>query len=279
RPVPASDVPGEAAWPTQPVPARPPPFARQGFGEEDLVDFTPELHAMATAFVASKRMGPLFTPPSREGTIVLPGWIGGAGWGGGAFDPDSRTLFVKATNRPALGRLVAPGSAGASANAGYVLDRSRAPDQALDLPLPTRGGLLARFSEEVGIPLVRPPYGTLTAVDLDQGTIRWQVTLGDTPAVRFHPRLRSLHLPPLGVAGAPGPVVTRSGLLFLTGGGDVMYAIDASNGAVLWSAALGTTGYANPMTYRTATGRQFVVIATGWGDAAKLVAFALPRGE
>ena len=279
RAVGQSDVPGESAWPTQPVPSLPPPFVRQGITENDLVDFTPELRAMALKLVAGRRLGPLFTPPSREGTVVLPGWIGGAGWGGGAFDPASQTLYVKATNRPALAQVVVPDPGGPSAAAGFILDPSNAPDAKLDLELPTRGGLLSRFSEVVAIPLVRPPYGTLTAIDLSRGSIRWQVTLGDTPEVRNHPRFRKLALPPLGVAGAPGPVLTRSGILFLTGGGNLLYAIAAAGGETLWSADLGTLGYANPMTYRTAAGRQFVVIATGWGEQATLKAFALPAGR
>ncbi len=276
RPVPASDVPGEVAFPTQPVPTRPPAFARQGISDSDLVDFTPELRAMARAALRSHRLGPLFTPPSLAGTVVLPGWIGGAGWGGGAFDAATGMLYVKATNRPTLARLVRPDSAGVSAGAGYVLDPSVDPNAALDLALPTRGGLLRPFSKDVQIPIVRPPYGTLTAIDLPRGEIRWQVTLGDTPGVRFHPKLRALKLPALGVAGPPGPLVTRSGLLFLSGGGHVFYALDARTGAVLWSAPLGQVGWANPMTYRTAAGRQFVLIATGRGDGAKLMAFALP---
>ena len=276
RPVPASDVPGEVAFPTQPIPTRPPAFARQGISDSDLVDFTPELRARARAALRSHRLGPLFTPPSLAGTVLLPGWIGGAGWGGGAFDATTGIFYVKASTRPTLARLVRPDSTGVSAGAGYILDPLADPSDVLDLMLPTRSGLLRRFSKDVRIPIVRPPYGTLTAIDLSRGEIRWQVTLGDTPEIRFHPKLRSLNLPILGVAGSPGPLVTRSGLLFLTGGGDVFYAIDARNGAVLWNAPLGRVGWANPMTYRTSAGRQFVLIATGLGRGATLRAFALP---
>jgi quinoprotein glucose dehydrogenase len=280
RPVPASDVPGEEAFPTQPVPTSPPPFARQGIADSDLVDFTPALLARARARVAGLRLGPLFTPPSLDGTVVLPGWIGGAGWGGGAFDSVSGTLFVKATNRPALARLIRPDPHGAAKDAGFILDTAGTPDDPLDLSLPTRTGLLRTFSRDVKIPIVRPPYGTLTAIDLARGVIRWQVTLGDTPEIRDHPALRSLRLPPLGVAGAPGPILTRSGLLFLTGGGRVLYAIDASTGAILGSWELGgRIGYSTPMTYRTAAGRQFVVLATGNSDDARLVAFALKESS
>lgn len=273
RPVPPSDVPGEEAHPTQPVPTRPPAFARQGFSDRDLVDFTPELRARARDAIRAYRTGPIFTPPSLQGTVVLPGWWGGAGWGGGAVDPASGVVYVKASNRPVLARLVPKDGA------GYELDPSHDPADVLDLPLPTRRGFFRFLGEEVPIPLIRPPYGTLTAIDLPRGTIKWQVPLGDTPEVRFHPLLKSLQLPPLGVSGPPGPLVTRSGLLFLTGGGEVLYAIDARDGAVRWSAPLGRIGWANPMTYRTAGGRQMVLIATGRGEGARLMAFALPAGQ
>ena len=273
RPVPGSDVPGEEAYPTQPVPTRPPPFARQGISDSDLVDFTPELRARARESIRGFRTGPLFTPPSVRGTVVMPGWWGGAGWGGGGFDPATGLVYVKASNRPVLARLLPQDGA------GYVLDLSNDPTDVLDLMLPARRGLLRFFGDDVPIPIVRPPYGTLSAIDLSQGTIRWQVPLGDTPEIRFHPRLKSLDLPPLGVSGAPGPLVTRSGLLFLTGGGDVLYAIDARDGAVRWSTPLGRIGWANPMTYRTAGGRQMVLIATGRGEGARLMAYALPAGQ
>jgi quinoprotein glucose dehydrogenase len=126
------------------------------------------------------------------------------------------------------------------------------------------------------LPINKPPYGTLVAIDLNTGTERWTITLGDTPGIRNHPLLKSLNLPPVGVAGAPGPIVTAGGLIFVTGGGSTLYAIDSGNGAVLWSADLGQSAYAVPMTYRTRDGRQFVVIATGAANGAKLVAFALP---
>jgi quinoprotein glucose dehydrogenase len=134
-----------------------------------------------------------------------------------------------------------------------------------------------RDSVSRSLPLNKPPYGTLTAIDLGTGEHKWQVPLGDTPEVRSHPALAGVALPPaLGVSGAPGGVVTRGGLIFITGGGNTLYAIDTADGAVRWQADLGQRGYANPMTYRTRAGKQFVVIATGVGAGAKLQAFALP---
>ncbi len=263
RRVTASDVPGELASETQPIPTRPPAFSRQGFGDSDLVDFTPELRSRARELVAKFRSGPLFTPPSTRGTIVMPGAIGGAGWGGGAFDPSTGLLYVKASNEPALARLVSDTGTG---DRGFLLDPAGDPNEMLRLE-PLREGF---------IPLIRPPYGTLTAIDLGAGTLRWQIVLGDTPEIRAHPSLRQLKLPPLGVSGAPGSLVTAGGLVFLSGGGKVLYAIDAQTGSPRWSWDLQRKGYANPMTYRTGAGRQFVVIATGSGEDARLRAFALP---
>jgi quinoprotein glucose dehydrogenase len=276
RPVPASDVPGEEASVTQPFPTRPPPFARQGVADSDLVNFTPELLTRGRAMLRSYRVGPLFTPPSLQGTVVLPGWQGGSGWGGAAFDPASGTLYVKASNRAVLARLVPPAAGGPDSNAKFILDHSQLPTRPLNILFETRTGLLRRFSKTVPIPLIRPPYGTLTAIDLNRGVLRWQMAIGDTPKVRFHPRLRALKLPPLGVEGSPGPLVTAGGLLFLTGGGSVLFALDAASGAVRWSWDLGRTGYSNPMTYRTGSGRQFVVLATGVGAGSRLRAFSLP---
>jgi quinoprotein glucose dehydrogenase len=238
--------------------------------EDDLIDYTPELKAMAREAVKSYRLGPLFTPPSLEGTVTLPGVIGGAGWGGGAFDPVSGLYYVKANNAPALHRL-APPKRSATNDADY----SFLPGAALGIGASPGD----RFEPEVGgtVPILKPPYGTLTAIDLASGEHRWQVTVGDWPRVRNHPLFKGLNLPPVGVVGSPGPIVTAGGLVFVTGGGSTLYAFDASSGQTLWSAELGAFGYAVPMTYRTRAGKQFVVIATGGEDEdGVLVAFAIP---
>lgn len=112
---------------------------------------------------------------------------------------------------------------------------------------------------------------------MNTGEHHWQVTLGDLPWMREHPALKGLNLPQLGVNGAPGPMVTRGGLIFVTGGGTTLYAVDKTTGQTLWQADLGQQGYAVPMTYQTNSGRQFVVIATGEGENAVLRAFALPQ--
>jgi quinoprotein glucose dehydrogenase len=278
KPVPTSDVPGERTAGTQPFPAKPAPFAQQGFAENDLIDFTPEIKQRALAAIASYRIGPLFTPPSKAGTIVVPGAIGGAGWGGGAFDPETGLIYIKATNSPALYKILKMESASDTVDAPYMVD----------LPHSTPSLLLGAAADSATehqppwseLPINKPPYGTLTAIDLNTGDRRWQITLGDSPQIRRNPLLRGVSLPPLlGVAGAPGAIVTRGGLVFVSGGGSTLYAIDKATGATRWQADLGRPAYSVPMTYRTRTGRQFVVIATGAGRDAELVAFELGDGS
>jgi quinoprotein glucose dehydrogenase len=270
RAVPPSDVPGERAAPTQPMPSRPEPFARQGVSAADLIDYTPELKTMALEAVRQYRMGPLFTPPSMQGTIALPGVIGGAGWGGGAFDPVSGLLYIKANNSPALLKLAHPVH-----SATNDADYSMAPGASLGIT----SSVGDAGEPEVGgsIPILKPPYGTLTAIDLATGEQRYQVTAGDWPRIRNHPLFKGLDLPPVGVVGSPGPMVTAGGLVFLTGGGSMLQAFDAANGRLLWSAELGAPGYSVPMTYRTRDGRQFVAVATGGdGPEGVLQTFRLP---
>jgi glucose dehydrogenase len=127
----------------------------------------------------------------------------------------------------------------------------------------------------LSLPINKPPYGAIVAIDLNTGAQRWSVPIGDNPAIRNHPLLKDLNLPPLGVAGSPGPIVTAGGLVFATGGGSVLYALDTSDGSVAWSHDLGQRAYSVPSTYRTRSGQQFVVIAVGAANGAKLVAFAL----
>jgi quinoprotein glucose dehydrogenase len=275
RPVAASDVPGERAAPTQPVPTKPPPFAKQGFTDDDVIDFTPELERLALEEVRKYRMGPLYTPPSLQGTIVMPGAIGGGGWGGGAFDPETGILYVKATNNPALFKLFPVETPSDTLQARYLVVLGRS----LGVRAPAVPGA-AESARVPELPAHKPPYGTLTAIDLNRGEQLWQVPLGDEPSIRNHPLLRGVALPPLlGVRGAPGPIVTRSGLLFVTGGGQVLYAIDTKDGRTVWQHDFGRVAYSVPMTYATRDGRQFVVVATGAGPNAELVAFTVGNRE
>jgi quinoprotein glucose dehydrogenase len=275
RAVATSDVPGERASPTQPVPSKPAPFAKQGFTLDDVVDFTPEIRQRALARLAPHRLGPLYTPPSLEGTVVMPGSIGGSGWGGGAFDPETGVIYIKATNSPVLYRIFKTNATSDTVDADYMVDLA---GSALSVPYEAPEDTPDNRASVGDLPINKPPYGTLTAIDLNTGEHGWHVPLGDSPQVRRHPLLRGVTLPAqLGVAGAPGAIVTAGGLLFVTGGGSTLYAIDKATGQTLWQSELGRRAYAVPMTYRTRAGRQFVVIATGAGSDAELVAFALPR--
>jgi quinoprotein glucose dehydrogenase len=270
RAVPQSDVPGEASWPTQPFPTRPAPISRQGFTLDDLIDFTPAVKDAALAEVSKYRLGPVFAPPSGQGTVVMPGAIGGSGWGGAAVDPETGWLFAKATNSPALFAVHRNDAPSDTVDASYMVDLAHS---SLGV---TMGGAAGAGGRGNRLPINKPPYGTLTAVDLNTGDTKWSVTLGDTPEIRANPALKGVVLPDkLGVAGSPGALVTKGGLVFVSGGGRVLYAIDARNGKTLWEYDLGQQAYANPMTYRTRDGRQFIVIATGSGTTSKLVAFAL----
>jgi quinoprotein glucose dehydrogenase len=185
RPVPASDVPGERAAPTQPVPTRPAPFAKQGFTSADVIDFTAELRKRALATVAKYRIGPLYTPPSLEGTVVMPGAIGGAGWGGGAFDPETGIIYIKATNSPALYRIVKTSAPSDTVDAEYMVDLAHSTlSVSFEQPVDTAAEHQPPIAE---LPINKPPYGTLTAIDLNTGEQRWQIPIGDSPQIRRHP--------------------------------------------------------------------------------------------
>ncbi|HEV2446801.1 MAG TPA: PQQ-binding-like beta-propeller repeat protein, partial [Candidatus Sulfopaludibacter sp.] len=197
------------------------------------------------------RIGPIFTPPSLEGTVMRPSIIGGANWGGGALDPGTGMLYVKSSNMPSLVKVK---EAAPEVGAAYVMGDGDA-------------------SLRQGIPLTKPPYAHLTAIDLNQGEIAWRVPFGDNPSLRRRPALAGVKLPErLGASGALGAIVTKGGLIF-AGGGSTFYAIDASNGSELWTFDLGRQATATPMTYQ-AVGRQFVVIASGTRGDATLTAFA-----
>lgn len=265
RAVGKSEVPSEASWPTQPFPTKPAPFSPQGFTLDDVADFTPEIKQAALASIAQFKLGPIYMPPSLEGTVVRPGVIGGSGWGGVAIDRETGWAYVKASNDPAMMAIAKRDAKSDTVDAPYAIDNSRR-------------GLGVRIAGSNGsIPIAKPPYGTLSAIDLNTGDTKWTIPLGDSPNVRNNPALANVKLPEkLGVVGSPGGIVTRGGLIFITGGGRVLYAIDAKSGAYLWEHDLGQIAYANPVTFRTRAGKQFVLISTGAGTTSKLVAFAIP---
>ena len=271
-----TDVPGEVLYPTQPFPTKPPPFSRQGVSLEDANDLTPEIHAIAVEEMQRFRLGPLFTPPSLQGTLQRPGASGGANWGGAAFDPGSGLLYVRTSEDADTNQVCL--------NAGN--------DPEVDVQYSNNcpyGATLIMFREADGpgaaqtpesklgpIPLIKPPYAHLVAIDLNIGEIAWKVPFGEgSPSLREHPLLHGVKLPErLGTRGNSGPMVTRGGLVFLGGGEPYLYAFDKATGAEVWRGATPFRTNANPMTYRARSGRQFVVIATGAGPDAALVAFA-----
>jgi quinoprotein glucose dehydrogenase len=262
RPVPPSDVPGERAWPTQPFPVRPPAISPQGVGLDDAFDLTPELKAEAQAEMKKFRIGPLFTPPTFQGTIMLPGLIGGANWGGAAFDPETGILYVKTTNLSALARLMKPDRSSANPRASEA-----------DGDYVREGQTNAIFHD--GLPLLKPPYAHLTAIDLNRGEIAWHVPFGDDARLRAHPALRGIKLPPkLGSPGVQGAIVTKSGVLFVGGGDMALHAVDKKNGEDIWTYPFPRRTSGTPMTFMY-QGKQYVVIATGSGSESTLIAFAL----
>ena len=271
--VPASDVPREQAWPTQPFPSKPPAFTPQGITPEDAIDFTPELKAQAQAEMKKYRIGPLYTPPSVMGTIMNPGIIGGANWGGSAFDRATGRLYVKTSNQPGLVR-IRPG-AEANARAGESdAEFAGSVGNATFTPTPPPG--FTGTGRMGGLPLVKPPYGELVAIDLGRGEIAWRVPFGDTASVRSHPLLKDVKLPErLGAVGAPGVIVTAGGLVLGGGGDSALYAFDKATGRELARLELPRRASGTPMTYRSRSGRQFVVMATGGGANASLVAWTI----
>jgi quinoprotein glucose dehydrogenase len=283
RPVPASDVENEHASSTQPFPTRPAPFSPQGMSLDEAFNLTPALESAARNELKKYRLGPLYTPPSLQGSFQRPGVIGGANWGGSAFDAATGLLYLKSSHSPAIIRLV-PGAqannrAGESdaelaGSQGSTSFAPPAPAGSTDADAGAAGGGAARGGGRGGrLPLVRPPYGEIVAINLNTGGISWHVPFGDMPALRNQPALKDATLPKqLGSAGAPGVILTKSGLIFGgTSDDTTMHALDSKTGDELWHLALSRPPSATPMTYRTRSGRQFIVIATGSGANAALV--------
>jgi quinoprotein glucose dehydrogenase len=346
RAVPASDLPGEHAWPTQPIPIAPPPFARQAMTESDIADLSPDAHAAALRRFRTLRSHGLYAPPSREGTIVLPGFDGGGEWGGAAVDRETGILYVNASDVPWIAamresaKLPPPGSPPRAGPAVYVAScaschgadrrgRDRAPSligigarlsaeqihevlergrgfmpSFANLAEEEKAGLIAhllgerlpaaartakpkpprptspfefvgyeRWRDSSGLPTIKPPWGTLTAIDLNTGEHRWRITLGHHPAVTNGSMTGSEQY--------GGPIVTAGGLVFIAATQDAKFrAFDKTTGGLLWETSLPAAGYATPSTF-SVRGKQYVVIAAGGGKLGTrsddaYVAFALP---
>ena len=257
RLVPSSDVPSEAAWPTQPSPVKPPPLVRQSFSEGDLSTVTPESHRYCAQLFHSLESHGMYTPYGRKLTLVVPGTLGGANWSGASFDRASGYLFVNANEVGAVGAME---------------------PQAADAPVryrrASKDGEYARFWDQHQWPCQKPPWGTLNAVDVNKGEIVWKVPIGVVDGLKT-----TTGTPNLG-----GSIVTDGGVVFIGATTDSRFrAFDARTGEQLWVGDLEASAYATPMTYMgKKTGKQFVVIAAGGGGyfigkvSDVLAAFALP---
>jgi quinoprotein glucose dehydrogenase len=343
--VPRSDVEGEVAAATQPAPTAPPAFSRQLFSEDQITDLSPEAAASVRERWQAAKRGSTWAPPSLQGTIIFPGFDGGAEWGGSSYDERSGLFYVNANEMPWILRLVKLGKAGDGEPAGRrtyqafcgtchgenrqgdplrsvpsldgiesrlsrsavagIIENGKAQMPSFKvIPAADREALIAwlfrdvqarrptrtandpaedvvfthtgynRFLDPQGYPAVKPPWGTLNAIDLNAGTIAWRVTLGE------HAELTTRGIAPTGTENYGGPVVTAGGLVFIGATKDEkIRAFDAANGKTLWEATLPAAAHATPAVYAVG-GKQYVVIAAGGGKGTKsgdaYVAFALP---
>ena len=341
RAVPPSDLDGERAWPTQPYPVAPAPFARQSITEADLTDLSPESHTSALARFRTLRHDNLFAPPSKQGSIVLPGFDGGGEWGGAAIDHETGVIYVNGSDVPWIAAMrpaakIAPSTGALTGTAVYaeycaachgadrrgkdrapslvdlsarlsaeqvrqVIERGRGfmPSFAklgeeqkraviaylLGQPSPAKtarsysasphsAGVAAestaasapyefvgyeRWRDSAGYPAAKPPWGTLSAINLNTGAYLWRITLGE------HEALKAKGFPMTGTEQYGGPIVTSGGLVFIAATQDEKFrAFDKTTGKLLWETALPAAGYATPTTY-SVHGKQYVVIAAGGG--------------
>jgi quinoprotein glucose dehydrogenase len=318
-PVPQSEVPGEKTSKTQPFPTRPAPYARQEVKVEDLIDFTPELNAKALEVIKKFKNGPLFTPVALSKvdgpikTMSINNGSGGTNWTGGAYDPETHTAFVPAINSGVVTRgLVEPppgysdvryleGAAGqpfivmAGPGAGAGSDASgMTEDEARLAAIIAKAGAVKPTAplprrDVDGLPLLKPPYGTITAINLDTGDFRWQVPHGDTPdEVRNNPALKGLTIPKTGQAGNVGILVTKS--LVISGDpqvstapgrarGAMLHAYDKMTGKEVGAIWMPAPQSGSPMTYAY-QGQQYIIVAVSGGNySGEYIAYRLPTGN
>jgi quinoprotein glucose dehydrogenase len=303
RTVPQGDVPGEWYSPTQPFPTRPPAYERTGVSLDDLIDFTPELRAEAIELVKKYKMGPMFTPPvvsKADGPIaLLTRALAGTNWKGGSYDPETHTVYVYSTGAIGSMGLVAPppgfsdmryisgnaltgarltGGSGSAAGGGRTATSGTpAPADVEATP-----GLTVR-----GLPLGKPPYGQISAIDLDKGEIKWQIAHGETPdSVKEHPALKGLNIPRTGQAGMAATLVTKT--LLISGEprptmtstgrrGAMLRAYDKATGKDAGTVYMPAAEGGAPMTYML-NGRQYIVVAVSGGAySGELIAYRLPN--
>ena len=307
RPVEKGDVPGEWYSPTQPIPTKPPAYNRNGVLLEDLIDFTPALRAEAVELTRKFKFGPIYTPPvlSKVGgplaLLTLATASGGTNWPGASYDPETHTVYASACDAclTRLGLVPPPSKDISDMNyvhgfAGQPFRISRGPGEnagadAAPPPAerPAAGGGFSAFVFNVqGLPVIRPPYGTISAISLDKGTIVWQVAHGETPdVVRNHPLLKDLKIPRTGQADSVGTLVTRTLVIagdsqFTTTAdrprGAMLRAYDKTNGKEVGAVYLPAPQSGSPMTYRL-DGKQYIVVAVSGGPySGEYLAFSLP---
>jgi len=297
RPVPKGDVPGEWYAATQPFVTKPAPYDLQGVSIDDLIDFTPELRAEAVKLVSRYKIGPLFTPPpvSRwegpRGLIMVPSSTGGANWPGGSLDPETNILYIYSFRQPTvIGMINDP----ARSDMNFINGQARDPNAPPPAPAaPAAPGAVAGEGggpalTVQGLPLLKPPYGTITATDLNRGEIVWQVAHGETPdAVRNHPALKGLNIPRTGrPAGRIGTLVTKTlviagepGFFTMPNGqrGAMLRAYDKATGAEVGAVPMPAPQTGSPMTYML-NGRQYLAVPiSGAGYSGELVVFRAPQ--
>lgn len=259
RDVPSNELEGEHSWPTQPFPLKPPAFSRQAMTADEITSVTPESRAECLEMTKDAVFGePLFHPLHEKPTVLFPGLNGGANWGGAAFDPESSVLFINSMDVGGLFRMVRREEA--------------------NLPYRLRSVKHEFFWDSNGYPCQQPPWGSLTAIDLNSGEFRWRVTLGEFD------ELSKRGISKTGAPNIGGPIVTAGGLVFIGATNDRKFrAFDKDTGEELWMARLPASGMATPATYLgKRSGKQFVAIAAGGGNkydrvfTGKLVVFSLP---
>ncbi|MGD1212820.1 MAG: pyrroloquinoline quinone-dependent dehydrogenase [Candidatus Acidiferrales bacterium] len=273
RPVPQTDVPGEVTSPTQPFPLAPPAVAPQELSADDAWGITPEDREVCRDLLKSLRNDGPFTPPSLQGSLSVPGHVGGMNWSGYAYDPQNSLLLVNTNNLPAKVRVIPAGEFW-----GEALKHAEDGEYTPQFGAPYGMFRTFLFATAHHLPCAPPPWGTLTAVDMATGTIRWQVPLGS-----FSPGDPAV---PEGTPSLGGPIVTAGGLVFIAGTmiDPSVRAFDVETGKEIWKAQLPTSGGATPMTYQTRkSGKQFLVIAAGGHrgvteepQSDSIVAFTLP---
>ncbi len=260
-PVPKSETPGEQAWPTQPKPVKPPPYARQSMRRDELTDVTPESRAYCASLLEGAVTADIFTPVGPKPTVLFPGTNGGANWGGASYDPETHTLYVNSMDVGMLYRM-APRPAGST--------------------IPFRpvgsGSTNSRFWDKNLNPCQKPPWGFLTAINLDTGDFRWRSVLGVVD------ELVAKGLPPTGSPNIGGSLTTAGGLVFIGATNDKRFrAFDKETGKEIWTTKLPASAHATPMTFLgKKSNQQFVAIAAGGGNkynhdfSDSLVVYSLP---